>query len=448
MKTLHFPSNFVWGAATASYQVEGAWNEDGKGESIWDRYSHTPGKITNADTGDVACDHYHRYPEDIAIMGQLGLKAYRFSISWPRVLPRGFGRINPAGLDFYDRLVDGLLKAGIEPFITLHHWDFPQVLQEKGGWTNRDNLHYFADYSAVMVKRLGDRVRRWATLNEPRDIALSGYGSGDHAPGIKDDWMSVYQVTHGLLVAHGLSVQSMRAANPAIEAGIVLDMWGVEPSSSDPTDVAAAQHVWDSQSLAFLHPIMTGYYHPALVDAAGEYFAEVAPGDMALISQKLDYLGINSYSRMVIGAQGYIRQVPGSDYTDIGWEICAPSFRRTLKRITNEYNLPPIYITENGACYNDLPAADGRVHDTKRTDYLRQHISQVGQAIEEGVDIRGYFVWSLLDNFEWSHGYSMRFGIVRVDVDTQKRTIKDSGEWYRQVIAANSVEALANMEKE
>ncbi len=255
MDKMRFPSNFVWGAATAAYQVEGAWNEDGKGESIWDRFSHTPGKITNADTGDVACDHYHRYTEDIALMRQIGLKAYRFSISWPRVLPGGFGRVNPAGMDFYDRLVDGLLAANIEPFITLHHWDFPQVLHEKGGWISRDNLHYFADYAALMVKRLGDRVRRWATLNEPRDIALSGYGSGDHAPGVPGDWKSVYQVTHNLLVAHGLAVQAIRAANPALETGIVLDLWGVDPASNDPADVAAAERVWKSQRITFLHPI-------------------------------------------------------------------------------------------------------------------------------------------------------------------------------------------------
>jgi len=439
MDTLHFPSNFVWGAATASYQVEGAWNEDGKGESIWDRYSHTPGKITNADTGDVACDHYHRYPEDIALMRQLGLKAYRFSISWPRVLPCGFGRINPAGLDFYDRLVDGLLAANIEPFITLHHWDFPQVLQEKGGWINRDNPYYFADFTAVMVKRLGDRVCRWATLNEPRDIALSGYGSGDHAPGVAGDWKSVYQVIHNLLVAHGLAVQAIRAVNPALEAGIVLDLWGVDPASDDPVDVAAADHVWKSERTMFLHPVLTGYYHPAMIDGSGSFFPDVRPGDMALISQKLDFLGINSYSRTVVGAQGFINKVPGSDYTDIGWEICAPSFRRTLKRITNEYNLPPIYITENGAAYNDVLGPQGRILDERRIDYLRQHITQINLAIQDGVDIRGFFVWSLMDNFEWGHGFTKRFGIIWVDFETQKRIIKDSGEWYRTVIASNSV---------
>ncbi len=262
MSKLCFPTNFLWGAATAAYQVEGAWNEDGKGESIWDRFCHTPGKIANAETGDVACDHYHMYPKDIALMHELGLKAYRFSISWPRVLPTGFGRVNPAGLDFYDRLVDVLLGANIQPFPTLHHWDFPQNLQDKGGWINRDNLGYFADFSALMVKRLGDRVRRWATMNEPRDIADNGYGTGEHAPGIKDDWKTVNQVNHNLLVAHGLAVQAMRAINPTLELGIVLDLWGVEPASEEPEDVAAADLVWNSKRITFIHPILCGHYHP------------------------------------------------------------------------------------------------------------------------------------------------------------------------------------------
>jgi beta-glucosidase len=439
MEKLRFPSSFVWGAATAAYQVEGAWNEDGKGESIWDRFNHTPGRITNADSGDVACDHYHRYPEDIALMRQLGLQAYRFSISWPRVLPDGFGQVNSAGLDFYERLVEALLAANIEPYVTLHHWDFPQALQEKGGWINRDNLHYLADYAALMVKRLGDRVHCWATLNEPRDIALSGYGSGDHAPGITGDWKSVYQVTHNLLVAHGLAVQAMRAAAPTLEAGIVLDLWGVEPSSDQPADVAAADLFWKTKRITYLHPLLTGYYHPALVDEIGELFPDVRPGDMALISQKLNFLGINSYSRTVVSAEGIVKQVPGSEYTEIGWEVCAPSFRRTLERITDDYTLPPIYIMENGAAYQDTLTKDGKIHDERRSDYLHQHIAQIHQAMRAGVDIRGYFVWSLMDNFEWAFGYTKRFGIIYVDFETQMRIIKDSGEWYSRVISANSV---------
>ena len=438
--SLRFPPKFVWGAATAAYQIEGAWNEDGKGESIWDRFSHTPGKIINGDTGDVACDHYHRYPEDIALMRQIGLNAYRFSVSWPRVLPTGFGRINPAGLDFYDRLVDALLAANIEPFITLHHWDLPQVLYERGGWINRDNLAYFADYSAVLVKRLGDRIHRWTTFNEPGVISELGYGIGEHAPGIKNDWKMVRQIAHNLMVAHGLAVQAIHAIEPTLEVGIVLSQWNAEPASDDPADIAAADLAWDSQDTAFLHPIFRGYYHPSMIDAIGDDLPEIKPGDMALISQKLDFLGINSYSRTVIGAQGVISPVRGSEYTDMGWEACAPAFRRLLNRINNDYDLPPIYITENGAAFPDVLSADGKIHDERRLDYLRQHITQVRLAMQDGVDVRGYFVWSLTDNFEWALGNTKRFGLIRVDYDTFKRTIKDSGEWYARVIAANQVE--------
>jgi len=440
MNTLRFPTDFLWGAATAAYQIEGAWNEDGKGESIWDRFSHTPGNIINADTGDAACDHYHRYPEDISLMRQLGMKAYRFSISWPRVLPTGFGRVNTAGLDFYDRLVDALLAANIEPFITLHHWDIPQALLDRGGWINRDNLSYFADFAALMVKRLGDRVRRWATLNEPDDIAEAGYGNGEHAPGVKNDWKTVQQVIHNLLVAHGLAVQAIRAIDPALEVGIVLGLWGVDPTSEDPTDIAAADLVWNSQRIAFIHPIFRGHYHSSMIDAIGDNFPEVKSGDMALISQKLEFLGINNYSRTLVGGRGAISLVPGSEYTDMGWEVCAPAFRRMLNRINNDYNLPPIYITENGAAFPDVVTADGKIHDERRLDYLAQHITQVRLAMEDGVDVRGYFVWSLLDNFEWGHGYTKRFGLIRVDFDTQKRIIKDSGEWYSRVISLNSVD--------
>lgn len=440
MTPIQFPHNFIWGAATASYQIEGAWNEDGKGESIWDRFSHTPGKIAEGHTGDIACDHYHRWREDIALMRQLGLKAYRFSVSWPRVLPAGFGRVNLPGLDFYDRLTDALLAANIEPFITLHHWDYPQALYEQGGWTRRDNLAYFADYASIMVKRLGDRIRRWATFNEPGVIAWDGYVSGEHAPG-EQDLKKARQVTHNLMVAHGLAVQAIRATNPNLEVGIVLSQWGVDPASSDPADVAAANHVWNSGETAFLHPIFTGHYHPEMIDAMQGDLPEIKPGDMALISQKLDFLGINSYSRSVISAQeGRLSPIPGSEYTEMDWEVCAPAFRRVLVKMNNDYHLPPIYITENGAAFKDVVSPDGKIHDDRRLDYLRQYFTQVRLAMQDGVDVRGYFVWSLLDNFEWGHGFTKRFGLIRVDYDTLKRTIKDSGEWYSRVIAANAVE--------
>jgi beta-glucosidase len=440
MSRIRFPSNFIWGAATAAYQIEGAWNEDGKGESAWDRFCHTPGKIANADTGDIACDHYHRYLEDIARMRQLGLKAYRFSIAWPRVLPAGTGRVNPAGLDFYDRLVDALLGANITPFITLHHWDYPQVLYDRGGWIKRDNLGYFADYAAIMAKRLGDRVGYWATFNEPEDIAEAGYVWGEHTPGVKDDWKSAHQISHNLMVAHGQAVQALRAINPSLKVGIVLGIWGLEPASDDPADIAAAELAWNSRQTTYLHPIFRGHYHPLKMDAFCEDAPEIKPGDLALISQKLDFLGINSYSRGVIGAKGFVSRVPGSEYTDMGWEVCAPALRRLLNRLNRDYSLPPIYITENGAAYPDSINVDGKVHDERRIDYLRQHVEQVRLAMQDGVDVRGYFVWSLLDNFEWGHGYTKRFGIIRVDFETQVRTIKDSGEWYSHLITSNSLE--------
>jgi beta-glucosidase len=438
MTNYKFPSNFLWGAATASYQIEGAWNTDGKGESIWDRFSHTPGKITNGDTGDVACDHYHRYVDDIALMRQLGLKAYRFSTSWSRVLPAGRGYVNAAGLDFYDRLVDRLLAANIEPFLTLHHWDLPQALYELGGWLNRDICLDFADYAVLMVKRLGDRVRNWTTFNEPGVIAWDGYFSGEHAPG-EQDIVKARQVTHNLMVAHGLATQAIRAANPNLKVGIVLSQWNADAADDDPKSIANASHAWNSGETTFLHPIFRGYYHPEQVEAAGETMPKIQSGDMALIAQKLDFLGINSYSRSLYDANGRVDNVPGSEYTDMGWEVCAPAMRRMLNRINNDYDLPPIYITENGAAFPDMVSADGKVHDPRRLDYLKNHFIQTRLAMQDGVDVRGYFVWSLLDNFEWGHGYTKRFGIVRVDYDTQKRIIKDSGEWYSRVIATNTV---------
>jgi beta-glucosidase len=438
MTLLTFPHDFIWGAATAAYQIEGAWNEDGKGESIWDRFSHTPGSVKNNDTGDVACDHYHRWQGDIAIMQQLGLQAYRFSIAWTRLLPRGAGKVNPAGLDFYDRLVDGLLRAGIQPFLTLYHWDLPQALQEGGGWANRDSAYLFADYAALMVKRLGDRVRYWTTFNEPAIIMHQGHGTGDHAPGIQDV-RTAYQVAHHLMLAHGLALQAMRAIAPQIQAGIVLSQWMVDPASDSLADRQAAESYWQRDESLFPDVLFRGYYPPHVYDLLETGFPAVQPGDLAVTGQKLDYLGINSYSRHLVSAKGRITTVPGSEYTAMGWEVCAPALRRLLIKLNTDYALPPIYITENGAAFEDQLTPDGQIHDQRRLDYLRQHILQVGLARQDGVDVRGYFVWSLLDNFEWAHGYSKRFGIVHVDYDTQQRTLKDSAHWYRQLIASGKV---------
>ena len=440
MTAVKFPADFLWGAATASYQVEGAWNEDGKGESIWDRFSHTPGKVADGDTGDVACDHYHRYVEDVALMRQLGLKGYRFSVSWPRVLPEGRVRINPAGLDFYDRLVDRLLEANIQPYLTLYHWDFPQALQESGGWLARDTCYAFADYAALLAKRLGDRVRYWATFNEPAIVHWLGYELGVHAPGIQDHKASL-QVAHNLLVAHGLAVQALRGVDPALQAGIVLNLWPAEPASDAPEDVAAAEHAWQMMGTFFLDTLFRAHYPPALLQAMGADAPLMQPGDLALAAQKLDFLGINYYARALVSAtEGRIENIPGSEYTEMGWEVHASALRRLLVRISREYRLPPLYITENGAAYADQVSPDGKVHDPRRVEYLRQHILECYQAVQDGVDLRGYFAWSLLDNFEWAHGYAKRFGLIHVDYATQQRRLKDSANFYAGVIAENGLE--------
>lgn len=437
MTTYKFPHNFLWGAATASYQIEGAWNEDGKGESVWDRFSHTPGKVTNGDTGDIACDHYHRYEQDIALMRRLGLKAYRFSTSWTRVLPLGAGSVNPSGLDFYDRLVDSLCAANIEPLLTLHHWDYPQALYEIGGWTKRANLHYFADYATLMAKRLGDRVTKWTTFNEPGVIAWDGYLSGEHAPGEQDP-LKAKQVAHNLMVAHGLAVQAIRGVDPKLEVGIVLNQWMADAADDDPRTIRNAESAWNRSETTFLHPIFKGYYHSEYVEFAGG-LPEIQAGDMALIAQKLDFLGINFYSRNLYNAQGHVEEVAGSEYTEMGWEVCAPALRRMLNKINRDYNVPPIYITENGASFADEVSPDGKVHDPRRLDYLKNHFIQTRLAMQDGVDVRGYMVWSLMDNFEWGHGFTKRFGIIRVDYETQQRTVKDSGEWYAELIRTNQV---------
>jgi beta-glucosidase len=436
--TYKFPHNFLWGAATAAYQIEGAWNEDGKGESIWDRFSHSPGKIEDNSTGDVACDHYHRYTEDITLMRQLGLKGYRFSISWPRVIPLGRGRINPKGLAFYDRLVDSLLAANIEPFLTLYHWDLPQSLQDENGWANRNVAYAFADYAGLMVKSLGDRVKYWTTFNEPSVVAFDGNLSGEHAPGNRDP-KTAYQAAHNLLLTHGLAVQAIRAAEPHVEVGIVLNLWGADPASESPEDIDAANVAWERSETLFLAPIFRGHYPLSAYELVGENMPKINDGDLALIAQKLDFVGINFYSRNLISANGNIDPVPGSEYTEMGWEVHAPALRRMLVKINNEYHLPPIYITENGASFPDVVSADGKIHDERRLDYLKNHFIQTRLAMQDGVDVRGYFVWSFMDNFEWGHGYTKRFGIVRVDYETQKRTIKDSGEWYSKVIGMNAI---------
>lgn len=434
-----FPRGFVWGVATASYQIEGAWKEDGKGLSIWDTFSHTPGKIANGDTADVACDHYHRFAEDLSLLKELGAKAYRFSISWPRVLPEGRGLVNWRGLDFYDRLVDSLLTLGITPFVTLHHWDLPQSLQDIGGWTNRDVLGYFADYTSLVVHRLGDRVTHWITLNEPWCIAHFGYLSGEHAPGIKDKKAAI-QVGHNLLVGHGLATQAIRSVDSRSQVGIALILSPYEPYVDSPENMAVAEEQWRIEGTWFLDPIFKACYSPEMLKACAIDAPHVRPGDFALIAQRLDFLGVNYYFRNVVDKDGnIIKRVPGSDYTDMDWEICPAAFRRLLIKLNSEYQLPPVFITENGAAFPDKVTNNNCVHDPQRIKYIHEHLIELRQAMREGVSVKGYFVWSLLDNFEWSLGYSKRFGITYVDYVTQRRIPKDSFNWYARVIRRNEV---------
>ncbi len=433
-----FPKDFVWGTGTSSYQVEGAWNVDGKGPSIWDTFSHTPGKVKNGDTGDVACDHYNRFAEDILLAKRLNLNSYRFSIAWPRLQPNGRGEFNQHGLDFYDRIVDACLQNGITPFVTLYHWDLPQALEDQGGWGNREVCELFAVYAAKCVERYGDRVKHWTTFNEPWCTSYLGYENGYHAPGKKDPKLAA-QVAHNLLLAHGMAAQAMREsakknAKKPIEVGIVLNLSITEPfHADDPEDVALAEAAWRGGCGAYLDPLYRGTY-PA--DHAAK-IGDLRDGDLKIISQKLDFLGINYYSRGIACKSELPYPIPGSTYTAMGWEVSPWALRGLLTRIYKEYGAK-LYVTENGAAYDDTIDGD-KVADTQRLDYIREHVRQVALTIKDGVPIHGYFAWSLMDNFEWAEGYSRRFGIVYVDFATQKRTIKDSGHWFANAAKQNRV---------
>lgn len=435
-----FPDGFKFGASTAAYQIEGAWNADAKGLSIWDVFAHTPGNMENGDTGDVACDHYNRMPSDVALMKRLGLQAYRFSISWSRVLPEGRGRANDAGLDFYDRLVDRLLRAGIEPFVTLYHWDLPHALQENGrGWLNRDTASHFADYAALMVKRLGDRVQRWSTFNEP-EVIIAGYTGRGLAPGYGQPALG-YAAGHGLMLAHGRAMQAIRACRPNVESGIVLNFVPWYPADESAAAKAHARRRWTMSYGWYLDALMNARYPDVVHDHCEQngYPFDVQPGDLALIAQKLDFLGINFYTRFIVDAQDRVVQPgPEKPVTLMGWEIYPQSFTDMLLQMNREYrDLPPIYITENGAALAD-PVRSRDILDVNRMRYLHDHIGAVAAAVRKGVDVRGYFVWSLMDNLEWSLGYGKTFGLVHVDRKTLRRRIKDSGKWYREVIRTNS----------
>jgi beta-glucosidase len=440
---MNFPEKFFWGAATASYQIEGAWAEDGKGESIWDRFSHTPGMVENEDTGDVAIDHYHRWQEDVALMDDLGIKAYRFSIAWPRVLPDGTGRPNPAGLDFYSRLVDGLLEAGIEPFATLYHWDLPQALQDRGGWPARATAKAFVEYADLVTRRLGDRVVHWTTLNEPRVSAFIGYQEGRHAPGHTDLGEAV-AASHHLLLAHGLAVPIIRANVPESRVGIVIDLIPQVPASPSVPDRKAATWADGTINRWFLDPLVGRGYPQDVVAGFESDMAFVRPGDMRAIATPLDFLGVNYYTRNIVRANGTPNEenhpqtvFRGPEITEMDWEVYPEGLYNTLGRLHFDYGFPSIYITENGAAFPDAVSPDGKVDDPARLAYIRRHLEMVERAIGIGVPVDGYFVWSLFDNFEWGHGYTRRFGIVHVDYDTQQRTPKSSARWYRDMIRGN-----------
>lgn len=449
---LRFPADFKWGAATAAYQIEGAVREDGRGESIWDRFTHTPGTILDGTTGDVACDHYHLWEQDVALMEELGLGAYRFSIAWPRVYPEGRGRINRIGLDFYARLVDRLLDAGIEPVVTLYHWDLPQALQDIGGWTNRDTADYFTDYAYAVFSTFGDRVSSWITLNEPWVISMLGHYTGDIAPGVQD-LQSAVTVTHTLNIAHSKVVGVFRSdfAHSG-EIGITLNLSPAVPETDEDRDAAtiADGHLnrW------FLDPVLTGRYPDDLTEfyAGRGATVEMEDGDAELLAAtKIDFLGVNYYNRTVVRRDaaaplGYVGLVPeGADVTEMGWEVYPQGLHDLLTRLERDYNSPPqripaFYITENGAAYPDRDIVGGAVQDTDRIAYLDGHLAAAWRAIRDGVNLRGYFVWSLMDNFEWAHGVSKRFGIVRTDYDSLRRTVKKSGEWYRHVITTGGLD--------
>ncbi len=435
-----YPADFVWGVATAAYQIEGAVAEDGRGESIWDRFCATDGKVRNGDSGAVACDFYHRYREDVGLMSELGVNAYRLSIAWPRILPEGRGKVNVAGLDFYDELVDELLDSGIKPFVTLYHWDLPQALEDLGGWPERATVDAFAEYVEAVAARLGDRVEHWITVSEPRVSAWLGYGWGMHAPGRTSERDSL-AAAHHLLLAHGRAAEILRRESPGAQVGITLDVFPVYPASDDAPDVAAARHFDGFHNRWFLDPLFRGSYPADLLEHFGDSAPRVEDGDFDLIAAPIDFMGINYYRREVVahGENGARTvHIADSDYTDMGWEVSPDGLFDLLVKLQNEFGPLPIYVTENGAAFGDLRAHDGSVRDPERRDYLEEHIKAIGRALEAGVPIAGYFVWSFLDNFEWAHGYGKRFGLVYVDYPTLARIPKSSFYWYRDFIAATT----------
>tara|TARA_R100000027_G_scaffold67501_1_gene66577 strand:+ start:1215 stop:2618 length:1404 start_codon:yes stop_codon:yes gene_type:complete len=447
--TSSFPKNFTWGAAAASYQIEGAWQADGKGESVWDMLSHQKGKVWDGHTGDTACDHYNRYKDDVQLMKQVGLKAYRLSISWPRVMPDGTGRINEAGLAFYDNLVDELLAAGIEPWVTLFHWDYPTELFNRGGWLNSESPQWFADYTAVIVDRLSDRVKHWITLNEPQCFIGLGHSTGSHAPGLKLGIREVLKAGHNSLIAHGLAVQTIRArAKTTPQIGWAPVGCVNYPATNKPEDIAAAYAVMDGvwsdncwNNRWWGDAPVLGHYPEQGLQAYGKNLPKFKDSDFEIIKQPLDFYGCNIYHGKATkaGPDGkpiLVEKEVGGPHTHFLWERSDDALYWGTKYLADRYKLP-VVITENGLTMPDWVSLDGRVHDTHRIDFLQRYLLGLERAIEDGVDVRGYFQWSIMDNFEWAEGYKHRFGLIHVDYHTQVRTLKDSAYWYRDVIQSN-----------
>ncbi len=438
-----FPQGFLWGCATSAYQIEGSPLADGAGPSIWQRFAHTPGLMVGGDTGDVACDHYNRYKEDVALMKRLGMQAYRFSMSWSRWLPDGVGRINPGGADFYSRLVDELLENGIEPIATLFHWDMPAALDDRGGWLNRDSADWFAEYGAVAFRALDGRVTKWATLNEPWVVTDGGYLHGALAPGHRNKYEAPI-ASHNLMRAHGAAVKAYRDIGRH-EIGLVVNIEPKYPASASAEDAAATRRTAAYMNAQYLDPAMKGSYPPELKEIFGDAWPDWAAEDYALIRQPIDFLGINYYTRAVVRHDetqyplkaAAVRQ-PQSTYSETGWEVFPQGLVDTLTWVKSRYGDIPLYITENGAAFFDPPTAEGgRVRDPLRVDYLQKHLKAVHAAIQQGVNVKGYMAWSLMDNLEWSLGFSKRFGLVHVNFDTLQRTPKDSARYYSTVIASH-----------
>ncbi|WP_407541822.1 GH1 family beta-glucosidase (plasmid) [Deinococcus radiomollis] len=438
----NFPRNFQFGVATSSYQIEGATQKDGRGESIWDTFCREPGRISDGTSGDVACDHYHRWPQDLDLIRSLGVDAYRFSVAWPRVVPTGSGAVNAAGLDFYERLVDGMLERGLRPYATLYHWDLPQVLQDAGGpglggWANRDTAYRFAEYARVVAERLGSRVASYATLNEPWCSSILSYQIGEHAPGLRDR-RAALSAAHHLLLGHGEAMKVLREVVPGVEAGIVLNLNPMYPASQSPEDLKVARQADGEFNRWFLDPVLKGEYPADIWENYGADVPHVLAGDLETIRQPLDFMGVNYYSRGYVSAQGQVKP-GGAEYTEMGWEVYPQGLTDLLVRLDTDYALPSVFITENGAAYPDALSGES-VHDSARVNYFAAHLEAVRQATVQGVDVRGYFAWSLMDNFEWAHGYSKRFGLVYVDYGDQQRTMKDSAKWYQALASSTGVE--------